>query len=244
MKNVIFIFFILSIHFLSAQKKKDIKENVTDFYSKNDSLPFFKFEKAELDTFIQIVFNYPMNARLMKLKFNDKIGFKVDKNGLINSFTHYNAHLVIPKNIAFTNEGDEQKMYTALKKESEKTIKLTESLWFSDSTRANKEIVINIQMLPGNIQNEDMTVVYYDPGSSGVNSYQLGVRKFAIKKTLLAKAYFEDTINRDRNSVDAYYNLAACWVKLKDNNKACENFKKCLELGDKTVEEQIKTYCK
>ena len=49
MKKAAFIFFILSINFLLAQKKKDIKENVTDFYSKNDSLPFFKFEKAELD---------------------------------------------------------------------------------------------------------------------------------------------------------------------------------------------------
>ncbi|MDX2172728.1 MAG: tetratricopeptide repeat protein [Bacteroidota bacterium] len=245
MSKVFFIFFIASVNFLYSQKKKEIKENVTDFYAKTDSLPFFKFERAELDTLIKVLSDYPMVAGAMGIKFKETIGFKVDRKGIINSFQHYKTDLIMPKDKSFINEADEQKMYNSMKRENERVIKLTESLWFSDSLRENQEIIINMAFIPGEIKkDEGKKVIYLSAGLTNTNQmYNIGVRKFAVKKTLLAKIYFESTIKNNPKDIDAYYNLASCFIKLKDNSNACENFKKCLELGDKTVEEQIKKYC-
>ena len=245
MRKIIFIFLITSVNFISAQKNKDYKENVTDFYTKTDSLPFFKFERAELDTLIKLISDFPMIAGAMGIKFKETIGFKVDMKGKINSFKHYKTELIMPKDKSFLNEGDEQKIYNSMKRENERVIKLTESLWFSDSLKESREIIINMAFIPTEPKKEETKGAIYISSNlaNTIQIYNIGVRKFAVKKTLLAKIYFESTIKNNPKDIDAYYNLASCFVKLKDNIKACENFKKCLELGDKSVEEQIKKYC-
>ena len=245
MRKIILISLIVSTNFLFAQKKKDVKENVLDFYSKNDSMPFFIFERAELDTLLRVMSDFPMVAGAIGIKFKETIGFKIDRFSKINSFNHYKTDLIMPKDKAFLNDADQQKLYNSMKKENERIIKLSETLWFSDSLRENQEIIINMFFIPNDIKKEEgKAVVFMSANLANANQiYNLGVRKFAVKKPLLAKIYFELTVKNNPKDVDAYYNLGSCWVKLKNNAKACENFKKCLELGDKSVEEQIKKYC-
>lgn len=245
MNKVIFIFLMIAFCNAYSQKRKDIKENVTDFYTKNDSLPFLKFERQELDTFIDVVFVKPLVADFIGIKFKDVVGFKIDNNGKMNSIIHYKPEVILPDGKQFMNFEDEKRMYLDYKKELERVLILSESLWFTDSIRSKNEVVIKLIVNPKEIKKEKNNNVVFVSGSINHDEkYNVGVKKFTLRKTLLAKVYFEQVIKENKKDIDAYYNLAACCVKLKENSKACEYFKKCAELGDNSVNEQINRYCK
>jgi tetratricopeptide (TPR) repeat protein len=233
-----------------AQRRKDVTENVTDFYSKNDTLPFLKFEKAELDTFINLNMRLPVMAEKYGINYSVWVSFKVDRFGKVNSITQFSSDMMLPEGKIFVRGSDtEDRLRKEYKKETIRLITATESLWYSDSVRENRTIYKKLEynslshdLLSGN----NKLLASYDRNraiNNKISLYELGVKKYAIKKTLLAKCYFEQSLQVFPKDIDAHYNLAMCYIKLKNNSKACEHLIKCLELGDKTVEEKIKTYC-
>jgi tetratricopeptide (TPR) repeat protein len=252
--SLIYIFIIFSF-FVSAQKKKPFIENITDINTKTDTLPFFVYQKEELDTFITLNKTMPVNAEMYGVKCEDRIVFKVDKNNKINSMSHVFTDILIPQTITMKDYSyyDTLKLY--FQKESERVIRLTEGLWFSDSLRAGREIRIKINYVSaafkdlnrgGSDIHVQKNVSLGTPNSllAKKELYDYGVRKFQAKKTVLAKVYFEEAVKYYPKDIDAHYNLASCYYKLKNIDKACQQWQKCIELGDKTVQQEIIKYCK
>ncbi|MBN8692589.1 MAG: tetratricopeptide repeat protein [Bacteroidetes bacterium] len=259
-KLIIYLFcFVVFVSF--GQKKHVFNESVTDYYSKVDSLPFFLYEKAELDTFIALNRVIPVTAEIYGVKCEAHVGFKVDAKNNINSLKNYYTDIVFPKNVVM----NDYKYYDSLKlffeKETQRLIMATDGLWFSDSLKCKGEIKYKIFYISDgyNKLNKNADNAYFNtkgntapknielgsPASLLVKKdlYNYGVRKFSIKRTLLAKAYFVEAIKYYPKDIDAHYNLATCYLKLKDQQKACYHWNKCLELGDKEVQTEINKYC-
>lgn len=252
--SLIWIFILLNF-FMNAQKKKAFIENVTDFNTKTDTLPFFVYQKEELDTLITLNKTMPVNAEMYGVKCEERIAFKVDKNNKIKDIRHEFTDIIIPQTIVMKDYSyyDTLKLY--FQKESERVIRLTEGLWFSDSIRVGREIRIKINYISAAFKNLNNDGSYTHSTSKtnlgAPNSvmakkelYDYGVKKFQAKKTALAKVYFEEAIRFYPKDIDSHYNLASCYYKLKSTEKACQQWQRCLELGDKTVQQELTKYCK
>ncbi len=255
MRIKLLIYFILVVNIISAQKKKVFIENVTDFYAKTDSLPFFVYQKEELDTLLALNKTMPASTEMYGVKCEERMEFRVDRYNKIKDFRHEYTDIIIPQGIEMNDYANYDSLKVYFQRESERVIRITEGLWFSDSTRAEHKIRIII--LYNNSAFNDLNSTEKNKGSiksvklAAPNSllakrdlYNYGVKKFQVKKTPLAKAYFEEAVRFFPKDIDAHYNLAACYYKLKNVEKACEHWKRCLELGDKTVEDQLIKYCK
>ena len=238
-----------------AQKKKAFVENVTDFNTKTDTLPFFVYQKEELDTFLTINKTMPVNAEMYGVKCEERLAFKVDRNKKIVNIRHEYTDIIIPQTIVMKNYSyyDTLKLY--FQKESERVIKLTEGLWFSDSLRSGREVRIKLNYISAAFKdlNNDGTYTHANKSINlgAPNSliakrdlYNYGVKKFQAKKTVLAKVYFEEAVRFFPKDIDAHYNLASCYYKLKNTDKACEQWNICVDLGDASVQQEITKYCK
>ncbi len=252
--NLIFIFVLLNF-LVNAQKKKVFIENVTDVSTKTDTLPFFVYQKDELDTFLTINKTMPVNAEMYGVKCEDRIIFRVDKNKKIVNIRHDYTDIIIPQTIVMKDYSyyDTLKLY--FQKESDRVIKLTEGLWFSDSVRAGRDIRIKLNYISaafkdlnndGTYTHSNKTVNLGTPNSliAKRDLYNYGVKKFQANKVFLAKVYFEEAIRFFPKDIDAHYNLASCYYKLKSADKACLHWQRCLELGDQTVKVELTKYCK
>ena len=258
----VIVFVLFFSFFVVAQKKKEFTENVSDFFSKTDTLPFFIYEKAELDTLFALNRIIPVNAELYGVKCEEHVGFKVTRDNKIASVKHYYTDIVLPNNVQMNeyNYYDSLKLY--FQKETERLLKITEGLWFTDSTKSTYEVKRKILYISDGFDklNHQADANYFNTKGKTTNKtielgspasimsktalYNIGVRKFAIKRTALAKVYFNESIKYFPKDIDAHYNLATCYLKLKDNVNACKHFNKCLELGDKTVTAELDKYCK
>jgi tetratricopeptide (TPR) repeat protein len=249
------IFFVFAVNVLFAQKKKAFIENVTDFYSKTDTLPFFIYYKGDLDTLIALNKTMRSDAEIYGVKCEERIVFSVDRNNKINNIRHEYTNIIIPQTIQMKDYSNYDTLKLYFQKESERVVRLTEGLWFSDSLRAKKEIRLKIYYKSSAFDalNNDGSYTHSDKKTNlgALNTlfakkvlYNFGVKNFQAKKIPLAKVYFEEAIKFFPKDIDAHYNLATCYYKLKNVDKACEHWRKCVELGDNTVEEQIIKYCK
>jgi tetratricopeptide (TPR) repeat protein len=255
MKYRFICIFILFSFFVNAQKKKVFIENVTDFTSKTDTLPFFVYQKEELDTLITLNKTMPVNAEIYGVKCEDRIVFSVDKNNKIGGIRHDFTDILIPQSIVMKDYSYYDSIKVYFQKESERVIRITEGLWFSDSLREGREVRIKINYVSaafkdlnrnGSSINSNKTVSLGVPNSllAKKELYDYGVRKFQANKIVLAKVYFEEAIRFYPKDIDAHYNLASCYYKLKSADKACQHWQMCFQLGDKTVQEELIKYCK
>ena len=256
MKLKLFILLLFFINIVVAQKKKQMEfvENITDYTTKKDSLPFFVYQKEELDTFIALNRIIPPSSEIYGVKCEVHLGFKVDKKNNIGNFKHYKTDIVLPQNIQFNDYSQYDTLKLTFQKESERLLELTHGLWFSDSIKEKNEIRIKFYFISEAFQslNKDLQMVNaykfkYGNATSFIvkkELYNYGVKKYQLKKTHLAKLYFEQSIVYFPKDIDAHYNLASCYLKLKDNEKACKHWNKCLELGDESVKKELTNYCK
>lgn len=250
MKIIITHFFIFLSVSLFSQKNKILLENISDFNSKNDSLPFFSIEKEELDTFI--IFNRVFPGEEAGANCHQMISFKVDRNGKINSIRVITSVIELPKGRVFKNSDGEEDLKMRFKKETERLIKLTEGFWVSDSIREKNQLYMKFDYYSSSHDAmEEHKNRNFISMSNGANSrfikkelYNYGVKKFQLNKIPLASLYFEQALQYFPKDIDAHYNLASCYYKLGKKENACEHWKKCVELGDKSVEEQLIKYCK
>jgi hypothetical protein len=252
---------------VTGQKSK-FRENVAGYYDKSDSLPFFMFEKAELDTFISMNTLMPLEAEQLGVKCDVEVGFTVDGRKKISSVKCYKVDLHLPRNIQFRDYA----YYDTVKKffiaESERLIKLTDGLWYSDSTLEKKELKYRIRF-----ENEAFDRFNKNPAFSNVNRMQVGypyhahvfetgpalgkpvsllakadlinygVRKYNVRKLVLARTYFQEYVKYLPGDANGHFNLGLCYYKLKDQKNACHAWKKCGGLADEKTIELISKYC-
>src|SRR4051812_22244813 len=89
-----------------AQKKET---NLTDYLTKNDQLPFLKYEKNELDTFFTYNKIVPGGVEGSGAYCYRTVSFKVDRTGKINSIKHLSAVIDLPKGRQFMDSDAEPK---------------------------------------------------------------------------------------------------------------------------------------
>jgi tetratricopeptide (TPR) repeat protein len=246
---------------LKAQISSFTSVNIKDYRSKDDTSPFFKFQLIELDTLIGSLKYVSGKAEWYGINCETEIGFRVDKNNKIIFSDLQNAEAVIPEGLKMKDKSGNDfvrgSFVDSIKndciEDSKKLIASTEGLWFSDSTRADKELRIKISYITKSFERlnkQPKSKTGFIPiGNLFVPRdislpYNLGVRKMNTGKTQLAKIYFERAVMLNKKDVDAYYNLGICYFKLKRIEDSCKCWAKCQELGDKTVSSQINKYCK
>lgn len=240
------ILVLVSVALFSQNKE----ENVTDYITKTDNLPFLKYEKGELDTLFVYNKIVPIAVEGSGSNCYSVVSFNVDRNGKIKNIKHISSKLDMVKGRVFTEEDAEPKLHEEVRKETERLVYLTEGLWFSDSVREKGIVVMNINFKSTSRKQieENPNAVYSANQTANIltkkDLYNYGVKKMNTNKTLLAKIYFEQALVYYPKDVDAHYNLAACYYKLKRKSEACEHWNKCLELGDKTVTIELDKYCK
>ena len=99
------------------------------------------------------------------------------------------------------------------------------------------------------LHKKDTTQKYYpsieqqDSEAANRHFYK-GNTLFEKDKIEMAIEEFNKCLERDSILLDAYYNLAACYVKLKNKTKACEAWKKLVDLGQVTAMKLHDEYCK
>lgn len=254
MKYILILFFSFTSVLIYSQKQNIFEESVYDYISKKDSLPFFVYQKEELDTLIAINRMIPSEAEMFGLKCEVRLGFKVDRYNKIQHVKNYKTDVILPRNIELMDYSKYDSLKLWFQRETLRLVKLTEGLWYSDSIRENKEIRIKLFFISEMYDNLNRDLQFSNDRILKIGNhnsllvkkelYNYGVRKFQLKKMHLAKIYFEESIKFFPNDIDAHYNLASCYYKLKFPDKACMQWKVCLELGDTSVQEQISKYCK
>ena len=249
-KNFIVVLFVIMCSLIKGQTMSSLK--IKDYKSKVDSLPFFVYDIEELDTLIIFNRRIPPAAEASGANCYRLASFMVDKHGKINSTKHLSSEIDLPKGRYFKKDESEAQLHLFFKTETERLINLTEGLWFSDSIRSTGKVFIKISYYSSSHdemekkRNQNMILMTTGAESNLLKKelYNYGVKKFQLKKMLLAKVYFEQFLEYYPKDIDAHYNLASCYYKLKSTEKACLQWKACLELGDATVQEQILKYCK
>lgn len=255
------MFCVLVSSVLNAQISSFTSSTIKDYRSKVDTLPYFTFLLTELDTLIGSLKHVPGSVELYGINCETEIGFRVDKHNKITFSGLQKAETVIPEGLKLKdkNGGDmiRATFVDSVKNEciqdAEKLMALTEGLWVSDSLRSEREMVIKIPYHAIAFERLNKqpkgTAPFVQLGTLFVPKdaalpYNLGVRKMATNKNLLARIYLERAIMWNRKDIDAYYNLGICNLKLKRQKEACWCWHKCQELGDNSVSEQISKYCK
>lgn len=233
-----------------SQKVKNLKENIFDYYNRNDSTPFFKFEKGELDTLLFLNKQIPKMADMQGVSYYAWMRFTVTRDGKIGTLNQVSGELNAPKNTEIKQGETVEKLKKTYHEELVRLVKLTEPLWYSDSVREKTPIYLKIEFESAA---HDMIEVYQNkalaPADYTIKDYQaylynFGVKKFGAKKTLLAQVYFEQAIRFNKNDIDAHYNLGNCYFVLKKTKMACGEWSKCVELGDKDALQQVSKFCK
>ncbi len=260
-KYKLVLYCVFACSMLKAQINAFTSANIKDYRSKVDSLPYFAFQLIELDTLISSLKVVPGNAELYGINCETEIGFRVDKANKITFSDFQKAEAVIPEGLNMKDRNGNDFVRTsfvdsvkhACIKDAERLIKLTEGLWVSDSVRSGKELKIKIayktQSFDRLAKQPKSKTGFVPLGNLFVPRdvsvpYNLGVSRLSMGKPRLAKIYLEEAVILNRADVDAYYNLGICNLKLKREKEACWCWQKCLELGDKSVSEQINKYCK
>lgn len=244
------VLFLLFTLITFGQKVSNKNFEIYDYNNRNERIPFFKFEKAELDTFL-VTNRFVFLSNELEPEYRTVMSFKVSREGTINSIRQERVEVKDPYGYEVTRDKKFEKILVNYYNEVVRLIKLTDGLWQSDSIRENEPVRIEFIFKRGTenqILGTERSVIFPSKLIGAVYTrsqlYDRGVRKFKMMKTLLAKAYFETAIFYSPKDISAHFNLGACYYRLHNVDKACESWRKCLELGDTSVETQLTKFCK
>lgn len=260
--SILVVLFFISFS-IFGQKNFFFITNVKGINDKIDSIPYFIYEKPELDSFLlnnQIIPAqeeiWGINVYVYASFFVDTLGnpyqikiLKVDVK--INELTELNNYDYL----------DTMKVYYS--KESARLITLTEGMWHSNSYNCKNKINIIIPFRTEAFENKNRKAlkpdrdhrpgeIYYDYSSQGeiktskniYKYYDFGVGKLNQNKLIIAQKYFEQALLVKKNDVDALYNLGVCFYKENKKDKACDNWILAWKLGDSGAQELLERYCK
>jgi len=77
-----------------------------------------------------------------------------------------------------------------------------------------------------------------------ISFYYKGLTEFYVKKYEEGIADFTSVIQLDPKYREAYYSRALCYLAINDDNHACPDLRKALELGYPNLKGRIEDYCK
>jgi len=83
----------------------------------------------------------------------------------------------------------------------------------------------------------------YSQISDGGKYLKLGIRSYERKDMKNAITYFSKAFESNHTLVDALYNRALCYYESKEFNKACYDWKKLIDLGQKRADVLFKDHC-
>ena len=262
-KNSILILFFILISFSHYGQPKLFVTTIKGIDAKVDSLPYFIYEKAELDTFFlnnQII---PVEEEIWGINVYVHASFFIDTLGNPNNIIIYKVDINI-------NELTELKKYEYIdtmkvyfSKESARLIMLTEGMWSANSSNYKNKlnIIIPFKTEAYYDKNRKAHQPDYSTSQGGIthdyikqgqiktsyniyNYYDFGVKKLEENKIVIAQKYFEQALKVKKNDVDALYNLGVCYFKQKKKEKACDSWIAAWQLGDKGAQALLEKHCK
>jgi tetratricopeptide (TPR) repeat protein len=263
MKRVALHFFFLFFPFvLFAQNGSFTYSNVRGVNLKSDSLPYFIYDKAELDTFLMNNQIIPKEEEIWGVNVRVYISFLVDTLGKPYDLKVPKVDIKINGQTRVVNENHLDTLTKYYSRESSRLIYLTDGMWISNKYNTKKRLNLiipfeteaydekNFAMLKPNKGTIRRPV--YEQGSQGevktalniYKYYDFGVQKLNEDKILIAQKYFEQALKVKNDDVDALYNLGICFFKEKKKDKACDAWIKGWQLEDKGAQELLEKYCK
>lgn len=248
--GLVVVFHLIDAPVSLAQKDWSSRNfTVCDYFNRREDVPFFKFERQELDSFL-------VNNRRVILNASDDpdyhglLSFYVDRSGKLNKVEVLHAEFVENSRYELADNAHNQKIKEWYYNESVRLVKLTEGLWASDSLREKKPVFLKFVFLRNTKDGKlgDESSVFFPGQLIGTEYgqqklYEVGIRKFSVRKTILARAYFTAATEYNPKDVSAFFNLGVCNQRLNNNKAACLAWQKCVELGDIQALELQKKYC-
>jgi hypothetical protein len=237
-----------------GQKKKFV-ENVAGYYDKTDSLPFFMFERAELDTLMWMNAVMPRVEEKIGMECDVNVSFRVTSRKHVCHIRHEKVDIRVPRSFQFRDYQYHDTVKNYFIAETTRLLRLTNGLWYSDTTLSNKEIRMQIRFRNEAYERLNKDATFSNAPANGTplgqpvslqskaDLYNYGVQKFASRKTLLARVYFEEYVRYKPDEKDGHFSLGVCYHKLRNAEKACAEWKKCASLGDTAVKYYLTRHC-
>jgi len=98
--------------------------------------------------------------------------------------------------------------------------------------------------LPISFRLTGTTGIVVGPNARSVKSYNKATKFFVKQEFQKAIIHYTDAIKWYPEYTKAYLNRAISYARLRDLENACKDWKKCAELGNKEVQNNIDNYCK
>lgn len=186
-------------------------------------MPKLPGEKNSIQKFLQENVNYPSIAKTNGIQGKVIVNFTVGKKGEIREIRiRKRAHPLF----------------------NEEALRVVNAMptWIpgkrdGDPFPINYNLPISFQLRGGN-------KVVVGPNARSVKSYNKATKFFVKKEFLKAISHYSDAISWYPKYTKAYLNRAISYARLRDIENACKDWKKCAELGNKDVQNNIDNYCK
>jgi tetratricopeptide (TPR) repeat protein len=247
-----------------AQTSSFSYSNVRGVDSKTDSLPYFMYDKVDLDSFL--LNNQIISPELEWWGINTHVymTFNVDTLGKPYDLRILKIDVKVNDLTVAKSEYAVDSVKKYLRFESSRLIYLTEGMWIANSNNFNNRLNIilsfrteayddkNAYGLKARHNNRRPGDVVYDYSHQGeiksvkkiYKYYDFGVQAMNKNKLLIAQRYFEQALKVKNDDVDALYNLGVCFFKEKKKDKACDTWIRGWQFGDKGAQELLEKYCK